>query len=180
MLLEKRANIGAVDTDRFRPLHAASGSGHIDVVELLLKKDSQFDSQGRGGQNMLQITASMGKQSQRQLLIEKAKIFDIQANKFRDALHVACIHGYVVIVEQLICLDVSLSKADEHGWDSFIMRCMVWTKAGFLTTAYQMEGDRDLLSPAKTLSPSSWNTIEKSTHLWLDEGLASVRYSSKQ
>jgi ankyrin repeat protein len=178
LLLDNGADVTITSNNGWTPLKSALDTGHIDVAKLLLEKGAELDARGREYRNILQAAASKGSHSLMQLLIEKVKNVNIQGNIFEDALQLACIQGYIAIVEQLICLGVSPSKADEHGWTPLL--CASWFGQGqILDYLLSNGGGRDSLSPANTIPPSSWSTIEKSTCLQLDESLTCVRYSGR-
>jgi ankyrin repeat protein len=127
---------------------------------------------------MLQAAAYKGSHSLLQLLIGKAKNIDIQGNIFEDALHLACIQGHMVVVEQLISVGINPSMVDEHGWTPVL--CASWFGHGQIVDYLLSNGgNKDLLSPVKTIPPSLWSVVDKSTCLQLDENLTSVRYSGK-
>ena len=160
------------------PLSYAAKHGHEAVVKLLIEMGAEFNIWAREVQSTLQAAASKGSHSLLQLLIGKAKNVDIHGNIFEDALHLACMQGHMVVVEQIISEVINLSKVDEHGWTPLL--CASWFGHGQIVDYLLSNGgNKDLLSPVKTIPPSSWSTVEKSTCLQLDENLTSVRYSGK-
>jgi hypothetical protein len=95
LLLEKEADITVASNGRRTPLHAASGSGHLDVVKLLLEKDADITVTNSGGWAPLHAASDKGHLDDLKILVGKAP-WRMQSVESLGT-HLARLHGEVMM-----------------------------------------------------------------------------------
>jgi ankyrin repeat protein len=103
---------------------------------------------------MLQTAAYNSYNVLLQLLIRRESNPNINCDIFEELLQLRCINGHIDIVQQLLYLGASPSKADEHGWTSLF--CTSWFRQDqILDYLLLHRGESDLLLHVNTIPPNS-------------------------
>jgi ankyrin repeat protein len=110
-----KANVAATDEDGWTPLAMASSNGHLNVVQYLLSTDAA-STHNRNGMTPLHAASGKGRLGTVQYLLSTAK-YDVDARDINDetALHYACIHGHIQVVQCLIEAGANVEAMNELG-----------------------------------------------------------------
>ena len=93
-LLDRHANINAVNTGKFTPLHWASRNGHHQCIELLLDRGANINAVNTGKFTPLHYASSYGQYQCVELLIDRGadkSIKGVRENGRDSLLHLLLI-----------------------------------------------------------------------------------------
>ena len=76
-------NVNARDVYRETPLHYASSHGHVDIVNLLLKKGADINARAKNGSTAVIYAATNGKENVVKELLKAKAVVTLQ-NIFND------------------------------------------------------------------------------------------------
>jgi ankyrin repeat protein len=112
---KKGMNTDAKDEDERTALYWASGLGHDKIVQMLLDKDADVNTQGGYYGSALQAASAGGHDKVVRILLDRGA--DVNAtNKYGEtALHYAAENGHLEIVQTLIQADADRTILDAHG-----------------------------------------------------------------
>jgi len=82
LLIEKNAEINAIDNSERTPLHLASFNGHLGIVELLIKNGADLLKRDRNGGTCLHFAARGGYPKIIKLFLDKKVDVNLQDNNF--------------------------------------------------------------------------------------------------
>ncbi|KAE8453559.1 hypothetical protein EG329_010420 [Mollisiaceae sp. DMI_Dod_QoI] len=102
-------------------LALATKSNFTKIVKLLVDAGVDINWQDETGETALHVAARFGHADCAQILLEGTPYqkadFELTENHFSwTPLHVACVDGYISIVELLIAAGADLNKPDASGW----------------------------------------------------------------
>ena len=95
-------------------LHAASKTGCIEIIELLLSQGFDIDSRDRNGFTPLMWTALNGQQDAFQMLLQKGANRSLK-NGGRSLLHFAAEGGNTSIINELLSLGLEIDSGCKYG-----------------------------------------------------------------
>nr|KAG5694252.1 hypothetical protein BaRGS_021567 [Batillaria attramentaria] len=109
------------------PLHEASKSGHIEIVELFLKRSFDVNAGDNEGQTPVHLASANGHLRVLKLLLKNGFHVDVADSKGRTPLMLASAAGYLEIVQELIkqraevkavsyAQQTALSRSCENGF----------------------------------------------------------------
>jgi ankyrin repeat protein len=108
LLLDRGADINAINCDGSTPLHKAASNGHTEVVRLLLDKGADINAPSRDGSTPLHYAASDGHTEVVTLLLDRGADINAIAEEGADAvegdtpLHKAAKNGHTEVVTLLL------------------------------------------------------------------------------
>ena len=127
MLEERGADANYVGTDQYTPLIAASGGGHVPVVEALIAADSKVDYARReDGSTALLVACEQGHVDVVRILLRAgANPNQVLANEGgTSALMLATVGGFVLIVNELISAGANVNYArPSEGYTALFYAC---------------------------------------------------------
>jgi ankyrin repeat protein len=115
VLLEKGANINAVDGYEKTPLYLASENGHIEVVQLLLENGANVNAADHFGETPLNQASENGHIEVIQLLLEKGANINAAARYRITPLYRASENGHIGVVQLLLEKGANINEADRFG-----------------------------------------------------------------
>ena len=93
ILLEKDANINAVDAKSMTPLHWATKTGHVNMVEILLKRGASRLEYDTDGNQPVHQAAWVGQSRCIEALVAKERQnLDVRTKAGESLLHIACLN----------------------------------------------------------------------------------------
>ncbi|KAL7802906.1 ankyrin repeat-containing domain protein [Trichoderma afarasin] len=101
-LLEKGADVNAVDQNGYSPLISASESGHFEVAKLLIEHGATINVRDSKGATPLFKAAASGFVELVQLLIDKGADIEARGNSNKTPLLAAASTGYADVVRLLL------------------------------------------------------------------------------
>ena len=120
-LLEKGADVNAMNAESQTPLYCASEVGNTAVVELLVKKNADFNIKDRGGWTALHVAASMGRTPVVEILLKSGVDVEQETKPYQcTALAVAASYGRTSTVECLLKAGASIDASDNEAWTSLL------------------------------------------------------------
>ena len=104
-LLTAGANVDLQDCNGASPLHLAVSEEQSHIVQLLLSKRANIEVENKNGLRPLHLAAEKNNALLFFMLLEgKADVSAVTNDENRlNALHLACLHGYESIVEEIFC-----------------------------------------------------------------------------
>ncbi|CAC5376411.1 unnamed protein product [Mytilus coruscus] len=128
-LIQKGADIFAVDEDGYSPLHMACVSGNKDIVEHLLRiyiekgKETEIEKKDNLGKTPIILASSKGENQIVELLLQyKANISATDKRGF-TALLAASINGFSRTAKVLIENDANICHVDNDGRTALFIAC---------------------------------------------------------
>ncbi|KAI3434440.1 hypothetical protein D9Q98_002517 [Chlorella vulgaris] len=115
LLLDRGADLEAVDSDGDTALAVAAAHGHVEVVRLLLKNSANLDAPGRNGYTPLIGAALAGHLEVVQVLLKSSADLEATDNDGDTALTVAAGKGHLDVVQLLLDHDADLDVHDNDG-----------------------------------------------------------------
>jgi cytohesin len=97
------------------PLSCAARSGHLEVVEMLLRAGADTEVQDGEGRTVLMVAACEGHGPVVEALIAAGADLEMIDDEGRTALHRAAEEGHAEVVEVLLRLGADARAADAHG-----------------------------------------------------------------
>ena len=130
-LLDRGANINAVDTYRNTPLHWASSNGHHQCVELLLDRGANVNGVGPNNRTPLHSASAYGHHQCVELLLDRGANINAVTTDNYTPLHYASIKAQQQCIELLIDrgADKSIESVREDGRDSLLHLLLISTIA---------------------------------------------------
>ncbi|KAM6513853.1 hypothetical protein FALCPG4_015060 [Fusarium falciforme] len=120
VLLEKGADITAVDKNGLTPLIAASAAGHMEVVKLLLEKGVDVRVANNDGWTPLIVALAAGYMEVVKLLLEKgADVMAVDKNG-QTSLIMASGIGHMEVVKLLLEKGADIRAINKNGWTPLI------------------------------------------------------------
>ena len=126
VLLKRGANINSLDYGGRSPLHAASLSGHCEVVKFLLEHQAVVDIQEKHTPTTPScLAAKYGEQEICRLLLKHGANLELPSSDGWTPLHSAAWNGHPGMVQELLVhgADVNVRNADERTPLDFASRC---------------------------------------------------------
>jgi ankyrin repeat protein len=115
LLIEKGAEVSAVDSDKETPLHKAAWAGSEQIMALLLDKGAKVDAKAVDGSTALHKAAYGGHLPCLFLLLECGAKINRQDAEGGTALHNAVYNGHVGCVDYLIKKGADINVLDGRG-----------------------------------------------------------------
>ncbi len=115
VLLKAEANVNAVDSKGFTPLHVAAENGHASVVEVLLKAKANVNAVGSEGWTPLHVAAENGHASVVEVLLKAEANVNAVGIEGCTPLHFAAGNGHVDIVNLLLEKGANVNAVDRYG-----------------------------------------------------------------
>jgi ankyrin repeat protein len=130
-LLNQGIDVDSTDEDGNTALIIASNEGHIDIVQLLLKKNAKLDIQAtEGGSTALICASAEGHLEIVKALLTKNSNVDIQNQYGCTALLLSSSHGQLEVVRALLEKGAKVDIQDEDGDTALICACRYGAKDG--------------------------------------------------
>jgi ankyrin repeat protein len=183
LLFDQEAEIGVRTTaqstnvamcQREEALLAAIENEHEAVVKLLVDYGVPISTKRKEYGIALQRVVYDNKEDLVKLLVEKE--IGLNGWEYGDALQLACIRGYIAIVDHLLRAGVNPNMVDTHGWSAILCASQSHQKTT-LERLFAAGGDASVAAQNTALSPTSWCITDKSTCLLLDDNAMIVRYA---
>ena len=115
-LLEKGADVNAMNAESQTPLYCASEVGNTAVVELLVKKNADFNIKDEYGWTALHIAASRGRTPVVEILLKSGVDVEQETKSHRfTALAIAASNGRTSTVECLLKAGASIDARDNEA-----------------------------------------------------------------
>ncbi|RTE68952.1 hypothetical protein BHE90_016671 [Fusarium euwallaceae] len=121
VLLEKGADITAVDKNGVTPLIAASAAGHTEVVKLLLEKGADITVANNDGLTPLIIASAAGHMEVVKLLLQKGAEIKVANNDGLTSLIAASAAGHMEVVKLLLEKGADITVANNDGLTPLII-----------------------------------------------------------
>jgi len=122
-LIEKGANINAVDKNGYSPISLAAWRGYENIVNLLLDKNAVIIVSGKDGSKLLQYACDKKLiKLYKKIILEGGDIFSLNSN-FQTPMYWASIGGAEEIIEDLIKKGMSVNSKDIYGWTPLHYAC---------------------------------------------------------
>jgi ankyrin repeat protein len=115
LLIDKGADIQAINKDRAAPLHIAANEGHTKMVQCLIEKGANKEAKDNNGSTPLHIAACKGYTKVVQCLIEKGADLQARDNAGLTALLRAACNGHLATVKWLLASGASLKEKHNYG-----------------------------------------------------------------
>ncbi len=116
LLLEKDADLRAIDVDGDTPLHWAAFAGHQVVVELLIAAGAEINRKNKKDRTPLEYAVRRGHTNVVDLLLAKGAKIPLTGDKRRTLLHCAAANGQNGLVTLMISKGVNiLSRSNDGG-----------------------------------------------------------------
>jgi ankyrin repeat protein len=120
-LLEKGADINALDGDGWTAMREASRNGHTEVVRLLLEKGADISTHDGDGWTALSLAAGGGRTEVVKLLLERGA--DVNAQTWNGtALHSAAERGHTEIVKLLLEKGADVNARSKYNNQTALIR----------------------------------------------------------
>ncbi|KAF4993639.1 hypothetical protein FGRMN_6357 [Fusarium graminum] len=120
LLLEKGADIRALDGSKNSVLHHLASSDKSSLLKLLLEHGADINWQNSQGDTPLHVAIHGGLSSAIKILLEKRCRVDIPNNLGRRALHEATISGSKHCTQQLLEQNVAVDVRDNDGQTALV------------------------------------------------------------
>ena len=116
LLLEKGADINAVNSVGLTPLHLAARSGHTDMVALLLARKADVMAKDIFGLTSLHLAAQYGHENTMYLLIANGAVIESRTNtQGMTPLHWAAFSGHIEGIKCLLSSGADINARDNTG-----------------------------------------------------------------
>ena len=119
-LLEKGANVNALDAESNTPLHHASETGNTAVVQVLVERKADFNRENKVGWTALHVATSKGRTLAVEILLKAGAPFNVKSVGYWTSLHLASWKGHVGAVEALLKAGASIEARDYRDWTPLI------------------------------------------------------------
>jgi ankyrin repeat protein len=119
LLLDHGADVNVQKADLWAPLHLASASGHLKVVELLLDHSAEVDVQNEDQKTPLYLASGNGKHEVARLLITHGSNVTSQDTQGWTPLHSAARNGYLDVVKLLLDSGADIKMRDGSDKNAF-------------------------------------------------------------
>ena len=116
LLIDKGANVSAVDEDGWTPLHVAAQNEHKVVASLLIDGGADVSAVDEDEWTPLHVAAQNGHEEVAQLLIDRNADVSVVDKDWWTPLYVAAQNGHEGVARLLIDRDADVSAVDEDGW----------------------------------------------------------------
>ncbi|KAH0419847.1 hypothetical protein CcaCcLH18_14269 [Colletotrichum camelliae] len=116
LLLEKGADMNAVDNEGQTPMYVASYYGHLDVLQHLIKRGADKDIPNKDSWTPLYTASRNGHLEVVRLLVQNGADLIAAANTGRTPLYETAHHGYLKVFQLLLESGASAHSADKVGW----------------------------------------------------------------
>ena len=114
-LLERGADVNAMDAMSYTPLHPASLGGNTAVVELLVERNADLNMREKHGWTALHIAASFGRTPVVEILLKNGVDVEQKTQRHRcTALALAASEGRISTVECLLKAGASIDAGDKN------------------------------------------------------------------
>ncbi|KAJ5163285.1 ATPase inhibitor IATP mitochondria [Penicillium coprophilum] len=124
VLIEKGAELEAVNLLKQTPLQVACQSGSVEVARCLIESGADLEIRDRVGMSLLHLASSNGVEVA-QLLVEKGANVDATDEKGETPLHVACWNGRREIAAFLLDQGAKLEARSLKG-NTPLLRGVLW------------------------------------------------------
>ena len=120
MLIDRDAEVNAVDEYGRIVLMFAAANGHKEVCELLIEKGSEIEAANKAGQTALMTAAQRGHKEVCELLIDRDADVNAVEEDGSTALMVASQNGHKEVCELLIDKEADVNAVEEDGWTALM------------------------------------------------------------
>jgi ankyrin repeat protein len=124
MLIERGADVSALDKYGHTPLHLASKAGKLEVARMLIERGADVSAQDKGGQTPLHLASHVGRRPEvARMLIERGADVSAQNKDGQTPLHLASQAGQQAGQPMSVFPDLDTGHPDiarmliEHGAD---------------------------------------------------------------
>jgi ankyrin repeat protein len=143
------------------PLQAAAFHGHLDAVDVLIKKGAIINCKNGFFGTALQAAASQKHVAAVELLLRAgADANAVSEGYYGTALNAACSLGFYGVAQKLVEYGACYLTVDNHGWDA-----STWGFMGLHPSNFEHSASAGNL---RIRRPSRWSLTEKSPLLLLD------------
>ncbi|TRX93685.1 hypothetical protein FHL15_005361 [Xylaria flabelliformis] len=108
---------------RLTPLHAASYSGNIGIMKLLLTAGADLGLQDDSGWAPLHLASYHGHSEAVKLLLKDGASIGLQTNDGSSPLLISAAHGHAQVVKLLLDNGAMLNEPDDLGWTPLASAC---------------------------------------------------------
>ena len=115
MLIERDADVTALNKNRKTPLHLALQKNHAEVARMLIKHSVDVMAQYEDGETLLHLASQLGEVQVARMLIERNADVTAQNMIGETPLHVASSHGQVEVACMLIEHGADVNAQNENG-----------------------------------------------------------------
>ncbi|MFA5119028.1 MAG: ankyrin repeat domain-containing protein [Candidatus Omnitrophota bacterium] len=105
-------------------LHAASESGHLEIVKLLVDAGADMNISANSGMTPLHLAAKYGYPEVVKFFIGAGAAVNVRSNSGTTPLHLAAQSGHPEVVNLLISAGADLGEKDERGFTALILASM--------------------------------------------------------
>lgn len=109
-------DITGQDSEGWSPLHWASATNNLPIVQLLLDNGSTIDIKDKDGATSLYIASGRGHKNIVKLLLDKGAKINMQNNYGVFPLYQASREGHLEVVKLLLERGANINLQDEDGW----------------------------------------------------------------
>lgn len=170
LLLDRGANINALNSRGLTPLALATASGELALVRLLLNRGANINARGRNGWTPLMFATMDAQSAAVRLLLDRGANINARDNTGQTALMMATANGNVELaaVRELLNRAANIKARNNKRW----------TSLDTVPNSARKAAKKWILGPARNVSVSTANK-NAPVNLSFSRGNYGIRYTKR-